>query len=120
VVVEATFPNGHCSVIQKPAEAREIPSCVERGSVVRMYAGGREYKAGIVPGDRCSNRGCFKRLANADNCGRARNAGAGDYLVAVAGERRVREVGVAVDEDWRAPVCRGHLRSIQRSTGAAT
>ena len=29
----------------------------------------------------------------------ARVAGAGDYLVAVAGERRVREVGVAVDED---------------------
>jgi hypothetical protein len=29
-------------------------------------------------------------------------------------------VGVAVDEDGRAPVLRGHLRSIQRSTGAAT
>jgi hypothetical protein len=29
-------------------------------------------------------------------------------------------VGVAVDEDLRAPAWRGHLRSIQRSTGAAT
>jgi hypothetical protein len=29
-------------------------------------------------------------------------------------------VGVAVDEDWRTPVLRGHLRSIQSSTGAAT
>jgi hypothetical protein len=29
-------------------------------------------------------------------------------------------VGVAVDEDGRMPVARGHLRSIQRSTGAAT
>jgi hypothetical protein len=29
-------------------------------------------------------------------------------------------VGVAVDEDGRMPVARGHLRSIHRSTGAAT
>jgi hypothetical protein len=29
-------------------------------------------------------------------------------------------VGVAVDEDCRALVWRGHLRSIQSSTGAAT
>jgi hypothetical protein len=29
-------------------------------------------------------------------------------------------VGVAVDEDCRVPVWRGHLRSIQRRTGAAT
>lgn len=43
-----------------------------------------------------------------------------DYLVAVAGERRVGEVRVAVDEVWNAVVLRGHLRSIQRSTGLAT
>jgi hypothetical protein len=29
-------------------------------------------------------------------------------------------VGVAVDEEGRVPVLRGHLRSIQRRTGAAT
>jgi hypothetical protein len=29
-------------------------------------------------------------------------------------------VGVAVDEVWRVLVWRGHLRSIQSSTGAAT
>lgn len=43
-----------------------------------------------------------------------------DYLVAVAGERWVGEVRVAVDEVWNAVVLRGHLRSIQRSTGLAT
>ena len=59
-------------------------------------------------------------FADADDRSRARLAGARDYRVAVAGERRVREVGVAVDEDRRASVRRGHLRSIQRSTGAAT
>lgn len=85
-----------------------------------MYAGRREYEAGIVVGDRRGGGRRFEGLTNADNRDRARNPGAGNYLVAVAGERRVREVGVAVDEDWRAPVCRGHLRSIQRSTGAAT
>jgi hypothetical protein len=63
---------------------------------------------------------CLERLAYADDGRRARIAGAGDYRVAVAGEGRVREVGVAVDEDLRAPAWRGHLRSIQRSTGAAT
>jgi hypothetical protein len=29
-------------------------------------------------------------------------------------------VRVAVDEGWNADVLRGHLRSIQRSTGLAT
>jgi hypothetical protein len=48
------------------------------------------------------------------------DAGPLDYLVAVAGERRVGEVRVAVDEVWNAVVLRGHLRSIQRSTGLAT
>lgn len=48
-----------------------------------------------------------------------REAGPIDYLVAVAGERRVGEVRVAVDEVWNAVVLRGHLRSIQRSTGLA-
>ena len=61
-----------------------------------------------------------KRFTDTNYGNRARVAGAGDYRVAVAGERRVREVGVAVDEDRRASVLRGHLRSIQRRTGAAT
>jgi hypothetical protein len=85
-----------------------------------MDPGRREYIAGIFSGRLGSNRGCRKRLTDADDRDRARSSGAGNYLVAVAGERRVREVGVAVDEDRRASVLRGHLRSIQRRTGAAT
>jgi hypothetical protein len=85
-----------------------------------MDAGRRENIAGIFSGALGSDRGCTKRLTDADDGDRPRNAGAGYYLVAVAGERRVREVGVAVDEDRRASVLRGHLRSIQRRTGAAT
>ena len=35
-------------------------------------------------------------------------------------ERRVREVGVAVDEDRLPSILRGHFRSIHRRIGAAT
>lgn len=43
-----------------------------------------------------------------------------DYLVAVAGEGRVREVGVTVDEGFHAALTRGYLPSIQSNTGPAT
>lgn len=85
-----------------------------------MDSGGGEDEARIVGSEAGRYCRCRQRLANAHHRVRARVAGAEDYLVAVAVERRVREVGVAVDEDVRVPVLRGHLRSIQRSTGAAT
>ena len=58
--------------------------------------------------------------SDADNGAGPRDAGPLDYLVAVAGERRVGEVRVAVDEGWNAAVLRGHLRSIHNNTGDAT
>jgi len=85
-----------------------------------MNSGGGEDETRILPRAPSRYRCSSERLSDADDRDRTRIAGAGDYRVAVAGERRVREVGVAVDEAWRAPVLRGHLRSIQRSTGAAT
>ncbi len=85
-----------------------------------MNARCRENKPRMFGCDLAGDLSRRQRLSNADDTSRARLAGAGDYLVAVTGERRVREVGVAVDEDGRMPVARGHLRSIQRSTGAAT
>ena len=85
-----------------------------------MNSGSSEHEPRIC-GGALGGGGCRReRFADTDDRGRARIAGATDYRVAVAGERRVREVGVTVDEAWRAPVLRGHLRSIQRSTGAAT
>jgi hypothetical protein len=57
--------------------------------------------------------------SDADYRAGARVARPLDYLAAVAGERRVGEVRVAVDEGWNADVLRGHFRSIQSSTGAA-
>ena len=87
---------------------------------MRMDTGSGEHETGMVVGELRRNFRCGQRLTDADDRLRARGAGARDYGVAVAGERRVREVGVAVDEDVRAPVFRGHLRSIQSSIGAAT
>ena len=120
VVVEPALTDGDGSVLQESAKQRDIATGIKGNGVVRVHARRREGETWIVVRDRRSGGCRFEGLANADDRQRARIPGAGNYLVAVAGERRVREVGVAVDEDWRAPVCRGHLRSIQSSTGAAT
>lgn len=120
VVVEPALPHRYGASLKKLPELRHVAPGVELRCIVRVDAGGRENEARVVrriqSGDRCSSDG----FADADDRDRARLAGAGDYRVAVAGERCVREVGVAVDEACRAPVLRGHLRSIQRRTGAAT
>ena len=122
MIIESALPYCDCRIRKQRAQLRDVPSGVETSGVVRMDSGGREYEIRIVARAlRCYRCG-GKRLPNADYRDRARIAGARDYRVAVAGERRVREVGVAVDEDGRAPppALRGHLRSIQSSTGAAT
>ena len=102
------------------AQLRDVALFVEAGGVVRMDSRCREYKPRILCRVFSRERRCVQRLPDADDSRRARIAGARDYLAAVAVERRVCEVGMAVDEGGRAPVLRGHLRSIQRSTGAAT
>jgi hypothetical protein len=119
VVVETALADSNGGS-QKLAQLRNVALFVERGGVMRMDASGREYNARILRRVFSRERRCLQRLSDADDTRRARVAGASDYRVAVAGERRVGEVGMAVDEDLRTPpVLRGHLRSIQRSTGAA-
>jgi len=120
VIIESALPDRNRRGFEKLAESGDIALWVECRRVVRMDSGSRENKPRIFSRETSRERGCVERLSDADNSRRARIAGAGDYRVAVAGERRVREVGVAVDEDWRAPVLRGHLRSIQSRIGAAT
>ena len=120
MVVESAFTDRNRSEPEDLTQPREIVACIESRSVVRVDAGSGEHEAGIVDAklNRDLRRG--ERLTDTDDPLRARRAGARDYGVAVAGERRVREVGVTVDEDVRAPVLRGHFRSIQRRIGAAT
>jgi hypothetical protein len=64
-----------------------------------MDSGSRKHEPWIVCSVLSRDRRCGERFPDADDRPRARFAGARDYRVAVAGERRVREVGVAVDED---------------------
>ena len=120
VVVEAALANGDRPALEKSTKLRYVALRVERAGIVWVNSRGRENEARVFRGALGGDRGGIDRLTDADDRGRTRIAGAGDYRVAVAGERCVREVGVAVDEACRAPVLRGHLRSIQRRTGAAT
>jgi hypothetical protein len=120
VIVESALADRHRWTAEQLAKFRNVARRLEGDCVVGMDSGGRKNKARIVDGVLSRERRRGERFPNADDRSRARFAGARDYRVAVAGERRVREVGVAVDEDWRVLVVRGHLRSIQRSTGAAT
>jgi hypothetical protein len=120
VVVQTTLTNSDRATSDESAQPRYVTIGVERCGIVGVNARGRKNEARVFRGDLRGDRGSLDRFADADDRARARIAGAGDYRVAVAGERCVREVGVAVDEACRAPVLRGHLRSIQRRTGAAT
>jgi hypothetical protein len=120
VVIEAALTDRDRAVLKKAAQLWNVALSVKGRRVVGMNARRRKNETRVFRGALSRDRGGLDRLADADDRARARIAGAGDYRVAVAGERCVREVGVAVDEACRAPVLRGHLRSIQRRTGAAT
>ena len=99
MVVESTLAHSDRSVPKEGAQLWYVAVRVETRSIVRVDAGRRENEAGIFRSALSRDRGGSDGLADADNRRRARDAGAGDYRVAVAGERCVREVGVAVDED---------------------
>jgi hypothetical protein len=99
VIVESALANRHGRLSKQLAQLRNVARRVERGCVVGMDSSGRKDESGVVRGALGGDRGRRERLADADDRQRARNAGARDYRVAVAGEGRVREVGVAVDED---------------------
>ena len=99
VVVEAALTHGDRARKKKRTELWDIALRVEVRCVVRVDSGGRKNESRIVRGALSGDCGCIDGLTDADDRDRARIAGAGDYRVAVAGERRVREVGVAVDED---------------------
>jgi hypothetical protein len=99
VIVEAALTDRDCAAFEEFAKPGNVALRIESGRVMRMNAGGREHKARML-GRTCGRESRYlERLSDANDGRRARVAGAGDYRVAVAGEGRVREVGVAVDED---------------------
>lgn len=125
VIIEPAFANRDGTCFHQRQELRDMRCRIESRRIVRMHARGMK----DVPGVRASERRCVARSgqnivctaagSDADYRAGARLACPLDYLVAVAGERRVGEVRVAVDEVWNADVLRGHLRSIQSRTGLA-
>jgi hypothetical protein len=126
VIVEAAFADGRRSGSNEGAQVIGSLRRVESRYIVGMHAGRIVHVRRITGGERrrVTRRGEDVGLtasgADADYGAGSGDASPVDYLVAVAGERRVGEVRVAVDEVWNAVVLRGHLRSIQRSTGLAT
>ena len=99
VVVEAALPHRDRAAFEISAKLRYVALDVERRGIVRVNARRSENEARILRGALSGDRGSIDGLADADDRDRTRIAGAGDYRVAVAGERCVREVGVAIDED---------------------
>jgi hypothetical protein len=99
MIIESAFADGHSRTTKQLAQFRNIAGRVECGCVMGMDSGGGKHEPRVVRRVLGSNRRSGERFPDADDRPRARIAGARDYRVAVAGERRVREVGVAVDED---------------------
>lgn len=126
MVIEAAFADRDGAAGDHLPQCGNIANSVEAGSVVRVDTRRMRDEGGVA------RRKCGSVASGGEDIALAAarpdadyRAGPGDtgpldYLVAVAGERRVGEVRVAVDEVWNAVVPRGHLRSIQRSTGLAT
>ena len=99
MIIESALADRHGRTADQVAQFRNIARCLERGCVVGMDSGGRKHEPWIVHRVLGRDRSRGERFPDAHDRPRARLAGARDYRVAVAGERRVREVGVAVDED---------------------
>jgi hypothetical protein len=99
MVVEPALPNGNCAIADLLGYERNVACRIEALSIVWVDTGAVEHKARMIARDQGRFRGGVRRLADADNRPRSCGAGPLDYLAAVAVEGRVREVGVAVDED---------------------
>jgi hypothetical protein len=99
VIVESALAYGDSRIRDKRAELWDVPRRVERRRVVRVDPRCGENEIRILPRALRGHRRRGERFPDANDRDRARDASARDYRVAVAGERRVREVGVTVDED---------------------
>ena len=103
VVIEAALADGHRAGVDGGPDRRDIAPDVECGSIVWMHAGGRKDEPLVVPRQLGRPRRRGNRFPDADNGPGASVARAVDDRVAIRVERRVGEVGVAVDEGQRTP-----------------
>jgi hypothetical protein len=126
MVIESTLADGDRAFACENSQLGDSNGWIQPRRIVRMNSNRMRDVASVTACERrCIARGGenISRAAagtDADYGAGPGDAGPLDYLVAVAGERRVGEVRVAVDEVWNAAVLRGHLRSIHSNTGLAT
>ncbi len=99
MIIESALADRHSRTTKQLAQFRDIARRVECGRVVGMDSGSSKHEPRVVRRILRGDRRRGERFPDTDDRPRARIAGARYYRVAVAGERRVREVGVAVDED---------------------
>ena len=126
MVIESTFADRDGAVRHEFSQLGNRGCGIEPRRIVRMHSGRMRDVPGVTTRQSCrisrggENISGSAARTDANYGAGPRDAGPLDYLVAVAGERRVGEVRVAVDEVWNAAVLRGHLRSIHNNTGLAT
>ncbi len=126
MVIESALANRDRALRHECSQFGNRSCGIEPRRIMRMNSGRMRDVAAVIARQRCriargsENISRSAARSDADYCAGPGDAGPLDYLVAVAGERRVGEVRVAVDEVWNAAVLRGHLRSIHNNTGLAT
>lgn len=125
VIVEATLADRDGSLIGELTERRDVASRVEPDRVVRMDSRRKPYDSPMGGRDvpRCASGAedipGAAAGADADNRFGSTFLRPPDYVAAVAVERRVGEVRVAVNVPFDVAVFLGHFLSIQSSTGLA-
>ena len=116
VIVEAALANRHCPGRDVLTYELDVTRGFKPSRIVRVNSGCVTDEAGIFSGYRLGRTSGAEDVpsaasrADADNRFGTAYPGVLDYIAAVAGERFVCEVRVAVDERCATEVFFGHLR----------
>ena len=127
MVVEAALANSNGASVGVSAYRLDIISVIETRRVMRMHSGREPYESGVLERDTLGRASGAEDIpgaaprTDADDCFGTTRFRALNYVDAVAVERRVCEVRVAVDEPepFETPIFLGHFLSIHRSVGPA-
>jgi hypothetical protein len=127
MVVETALANSNGASVGVSAYRLDVISLIETRGVMRMDSGREPYESGILDSNTLGRASGAEDIpgaaarADADDCFGTTRFRALNYVDAVAVERRVCEVRVAVDEPepFETSIFLGHFLSIHRSVGPA-